>query len=41
MPTQGDFEEAKAHAANEGKWLLLNVQSQSEFASFRLNRDTW
>ena len=36
MPAQ-----AKAKAAEEGKWMLLNVQSQSEFASHRLNRDTW
>eukprot|EP00983_Pelagomonas_calceolata_P135261 1162140-Pelagomonas_calceolata.AAC.1 len=38
---QGDFEGAKAHAAQEGKWLMLNVQDKSEFASHRLNRDTW
>lgn len=37
----GDWEAAKEHAAHEGKWLLLNVQSPSEFASHRLNRDTW
>ncbi|KAF5836331.1 hypothetical protein DUNSADRAFT_6058 [Dunaliella salina] len=38
---RGDFEGAKAHAAQEGKWLMLNVQDKSEFASHRLNRDTW
>jgi hypothetical protein len=25
----------------EGKWLLCNLQSNSEFDSHRLNRDTW
>eukprot|EP00798_Chlamydomonas_sp_ICE-L_P008221 gene8221-1487_t len=37
----GDFEAAKAHASEEGKWLLLNVQCATEFDSCRLNRDTW
>ena len=41
LTLQGGFEAAKAHAAQQGRWLLLNVQSQSEFASHRLNRDTW
>ncbi|GLC38061.1 hypothetical protein PLESTM_000679800 [Pleodorina starrii] len=37
----GNAQLAKARAATEGKWLLLNVQSATEFASHRLNRDTW
>ena len=32
---------AKPLAAQEGRWLLLNLQSNSEFGSHRLNRDTW
>uniref|UniRef100_A0A7I4AU19 UBX domain-containing protein n=1 Tax=Physcomitrium patens TaxID=3218 RepID=A0A7I4AU19_PHYPA len=38
---QGTFEQAKTEAAKEGKWLLVNVQSTTEFASYTLNRDTW
>lgn len=38
---QGTFEQAKLHAAREGKWLLVNLQSTSKFASYELNRDTW
>lgn len=38
---QGTFEEAKAKAVQEGKWLMVNVQSNSQFASHQLNRDTW
>ncbi|KAL3134689.1 hypothetical protein ABBQ32_007693 [Trebouxia sp. C0010 RCD-2024] len=38
---QGTFEEAKAQAVQEGKWLMVNVQSNSQFASHQLNRDTW
>ncbi len=37
----GTAEMAKQRAAAEGKWLLINVQSATEFASHRLNRDTW
>ncbi|KXZ56917.1 hypothetical protein GPECTOR_1g827 [Gonium pectorale] len=37
----GNLDMAKARAAQEGKWLLFNVQSATEFASHRLNRDTW
>eukprot|EP00958_Prasinococcus_capsulatus_P010109 scaffold990_cov393-Prasinococcus_capsulatus_cf.AAC.9 len=44
-PTQllfrGTFDEAKEKASAEGKWLLLNVQSMTEFASHMLNRDTF
>lgn len=37
----GDFDAAKAHATDKGLWLLVNVQTADEFASHRLNRDTW
>jgi hypothetical protein len=37
----GDFEAAKGAAATGNKWILINVQSNSEFASHQLNRDTW
>ncbi|KAG0587488.1 hypothetical protein KC19_2G168000 [Ceratodon purpureus] len=38
---QGTFEQAKSEAAKQGKWLLVNLQSTTEFASYMLNRDTW
>jgi len=38
---QGTFEQAKSEAARQGKWLLVNLQSTTEFASYMLNRDTW
>ncbi|CAM6129255.1 unnamed protein product [Calypogeia fissa] len=38
---QGTFEQAKAEAAKQGKWLLVNLQSTKEFSSYTLNRDTW
>jgi len=28
-------------ALAQSRWLLVNVQGSSEFASHRLNRDTW
>ena len=37
----GSFEAAKAQALQKGQWLLVNVQSNNEFASHQLNRDTW
>ncbi|KAG2487936.1 hypothetical protein HYH03_013515 [Edaphochlamys debaryana] len=37
----GNAEMAKQRAEEEGKWLLINIQSATEFASHRLNRDTW
>ncbi len=37
----GDFEKAKAAAAEGNRWIMINVQSNSEFASHQLNRDTW
>ncbi|XP_057543715.1 plant UBX domain-containing protein 7 isoform X1 [Amaranthus tricolor] len=38
---QGPFEKAKLAAAAEDKWLLVNLQSPTEFSSHMLNRDTW
>lgn len=35
------FEAAKRAAIEQGKWLLVNLQSSSQFASLRLNRDFW
>jgi hypothetical protein len=35
----GDFTSAKEAAGRQGKWLLLNVQDVSQFASHRLNRE--
>ncbi|KAL8172318.1 hypothetical protein V2J09_024122 [Rumex salicifolius] len=38
---QGSFEKAKVAAASDNKWLLVNLQSTTEFSSHMLNRDTW
>ncbi|XP_074294279.1 plant UBX domain-containing protein 7-like [Silene latifolia] len=38
---QGPFEEAKLAAADADKWLVANLQSNTEFSSHMLNRDTW
>eukprot|EP00873_Tetraselmis_striata_P026802 jgi/Tetstr1/447066/TSEL_034504.t1 len=37
----GNWESAKHDAAESNKWLLANIQSNEEFASHQLNRDTW
>lgn len=37
----GAFQEARALAKNDKKWLLVNIQSHNEFSSHRLNRETW
>ncbi|KAF8099254.1 hypothetical protein N665_0247s0037 [Sinapis alba] len=37
----GSFEQAKATSCSEDKWLLVNLQSTTEFSSHMLNRDTW
>ncbi|WIA31804.1 hypothetical protein OEZ86_002672 [Tetradesmus obliquus] len=37
----GDWEAAVAQAAQQGRWLLVNVQDAEEFSTHRLNRDTW
>ncbi|KAM6546660.1 hypothetical protein CsatB_027396 [Cannabis sativa] len=38
---QGSFEKAKGTASSQDKWLLVNLQSNTEFSSHKLNRDTW
>eukprot|EP00899_Mesostigma_viride_P002767 jgi/Mesvir1/12491/Mv08104-RA.1 len=35
------YEDAIRVARRQDKWLLLNVQTESEFASHQLNRDVW
>eukprot|EP00614_Pseudopedinella_elastica_P028231 CAMPEP_0172634166 /NCGR_PEP_ID=MMETSP1068-20121228/193181_1 /TAXON_ID=35684 /ORGANISM="Pseudopedinella elastica, Strain CCMP716" /LENGTH=124 /DNA_ID=CAMNT_0013446045 /DNA_START=26 /DNA_END=397 /DNA_ORIENTATION=+ len=37
----GSFGEARQEAKLSGRWLLVNIQAESEFDSHRLNRDTW
>ncbi|KAF0687009.1 Aste57867_21229 [Aphanomyces stellatus] len=37
----GTLAEARNLAKQESKWLLVNVQDETVFASLRLNRDTW
>ena len=37
----GDFQQAAEAAATARRWLVANVQAEAEFASHRLNRDTW
>ncbi|KAI3842330.1 hypothetical protein MKW98_026120 [Papaver atlanticum] len=38
---RGSFHESKEVAKSQRKWLLLNLQSATEFSSHMLNRDTW
>ncbi|KAI3874077.1 hypothetical protein MKW92_005831 [Papaver armeniacum] len=38
---RGSFHESKEVAKAQRKWLLLNLQSPTEFSSHMLNRDTW
>ncbi|KAH9081081.1 hypothetical protein Ae201684P_012054 [Aphanomyces euteiches] len=37
----GSLSEARSFAKQESKWLLVNIQDETVFASLRLNRDTW
>lgn len=37
----GGWPAAVAEAGRQGKWLLVNIQNSDEFATHRLNRDTW
>jgi hypothetical protein len=37
----GSVEQARAAAGELDRWLLVNVQSNAEFGSHMLNRDTW
>ncbi|KAJ0247997.1 UBX domain-containing protein [Hirschfeldia incana] len=41
LMTHGTFEQAKTTSNSQGKWLLVNLQSTTEFSSHMLNRDTW
>ncbi|KAL0697748.1 hypothetical protein Bca4012_053870 [Brassica carinata] len=41
LMTQGSFEQAKSRSSSQDKWLLVNLQSNTEFSSHMLNRDTW
>ncbi|KAK1633100.1 hypothetical protein QYE76_007415 [Lolium multiflorum] len=38
---KGGFHDAKSHAAEMSRWLLVNVQATAEFASHQQNRDVW
>lgn len=37
----GGFQGARASARDSRRWLLVNIQRDSEFASHALNRDVW
>eukprot|EP00903_Cladosiphon_okamuranus_P012492 g11697.t1 len=37
----GDFQSARQAAKQQKKWLLVNIQADSEFDCHRLNRDLW
>lgn len=37
----GAIEQARQVAKDSRKWLLVNIQNHQDFASHRLNRDTW
>ena len=38
---EGGFEGARTMAKDSKRWLLVNIQKDSEFASHALNRDVW
>ncbi|KAI8578146.1 hypothetical protein K450DRAFT_248333 [Umbelopsis ramanniana AG] len=38
---QGDFENARNHAKENQKWLLVNIQDPTEFSCQVMNRDLW
>ncbi|XP_058106664.1 plant UBX domain-containing protein 7-like [Magnolia sinica] len=38
---EGDFYQSLIDASIENKWLIVNIQSKSEFNSHVLNRDIW
>lgn len=37
----GGLDEAKEYAASMDRWLIVNIQDETEFASHVLNRDFW
>ena len=41
MYSEGGFEGARNMAKDSKRWLLVNIQKDSEFASHALNRDVW
>ncbi|CAB9505822.1 UBX domain-containing protein 7 [Seminavis robusta] len=41
MHTAGGFQGARSMAKDSKRWLLVNLQRDSEFASHALNRDVW
>ena len=38
---KGSFEQLRAEGKQSSKWLLVNIQSPTEFASQQLNADVW
>ena len=38
---QGTWDQAREFAKNSNRWLLVNIQKDSEFLSYNLNRDLW
>mmetsp|Transcript_20779 Transcript_20779/g.34355 ORF Transcript_20779/g.34355 Transcript_20779/m.34355 type:complete len:446 (-) Transcript_20779:1461-2798(-) len=38
---QGSFAEARSKATSDRRWVLVNIQKDSEFFSYVLNRDLW
>lgn len=41
LMTQGCFDDVRELALRENRWLLVNIQRESEFQSHVLNRDFW
>lgn len=41
MHAEGGFQGARALAKQSKKWLLVNIQSDTDFACHALNRDVW
>ena len=41
MHSAGGFQGARAMAKDTRRWLLVNIQRDSEFSSHALNRDVW
>ena len=41
MCFQGTFDQLRQAGREQGRWLLVNIQSPTEFASHQLNADTW
>ncbi len=41
LMVDGDYDSVRQLAKAQGRYLLVNIQSSSEFDCHRLNRDTW